>query len=216
MKNCLVLAFIITGAILAACSSSKTPTTSTVWVNKDKVGTKSYHRVFIVVMTADIETRVQLENDLAAVAESRGYEAVKSYDSITFSLDRPKAPTREEVINSVRASGADAVFVASLLKKDEELNYTPGTTAYSQGNYYSWNGQVFGYYSNWYPTVSTPDYYSHDKKYFMQSNLYDVASEELLWSVKSQVFNPASLKKFSKTYTSDLITQLEDQKILKK
>ena len=202
---------IMLGLVLAACSSGKESTG--VWVNKEKIQGKSFHKVFIVVMTADIQARVRLENDLAATAISHGYEAVKSVEAIPPVLSDPKMPTKDEVVGKVTSSGCDAVFVASLLDKNESVHYTPGTTAYSIQPYYTYYP---GYYSNWYPSVSTSDYYAHDKKYFLQSNLYDVASQEIMWSVQSQIFNPESLEKFSKEYTTTLIKQLEKEKLLKK
>jgi hypothetical protein len=50
----------------------------------------------------------------------------------------------------------------------------------------------------------------------MQSNLYDVASEEIMWSVQSKVFSPETIKKFSQAYTSTLVKQLEKAKLMKK
>ena len=55
-----------------------------------------------------------------------------------------------------------------------------------------------------------------EKTYFMQGNLYDAASEEIMWSVQSKIFNPSSVKKFSKSYTASLVKQLEQEKLLKK
>lgn len=209
-KNCLAI-LIVAGLMFTACSSGKESTG--VWVNKDKIQGKSFHKVFIVVMTADIQARVRVENDLAAAAIAKGYEAVKSVEAIPPVLSDPKLPTKDEVVSKVKSSGCDAVFVASLLDKNESVHYTPGKTAYSTLPYYTYYP---GYYSNWYPSVSTPSYYSHDKKYFMLSNLYDAASEEIMWSVQSEIFNPETLEKFSRTYTTSLIKQLEKEKMLKK
>jgi len=197
---------------LAACSSPKESTTG-VWVNKDKIQGKSFNKIFIVVMTADPEARSTVENDLAAVATSRGHPVVKSIDVITTSLKDPKLPTKDEVVAKVKETTCDAVFVATLLKKEESVGYTPGTSAYSVAPYQTYYP---GYYSYWYPSVSTPSYYDHEKTYFMQSNLYDVASEEIMWSVKSKIFSPETLKKFSKQYTSTLVKQLEKEKLVKK
>jgi len=211
MKNSPFVLLIIT-LFLAACSSPKESTTG-VWVNKDKIQGKSFNKIFIVVMTADPEARSTVENDLAAVATSRGHPVVKSIDVITTSLKDPKLPTKDEVVAKVKETTCDAVFVATLLKKEESVGYTPGTSAYSVAPYQTYYP---GYYSYWYPSVSTPSYYDHEKTYFMQSNLYDVASEEIMWSVKSKIFSPETLKKFSKQYTSTLIKQLEKEKLIKK
>jgi hypothetical protein len=205
--------------LLADCNAPKSAATkapAAVWVNKEKIQGKTFHKVFIVVMTADIEARNRLENDLAAVAVSKGYEAVKSLELLPMSLDNPRKPTKDEVVGKVKESGADAVFVGTLLRKDEAIRYVPGTRAYSMTPYYSWSGSYYGYYNNYYESVSQPAYYDHDKQFFMQSNLYDAASEELMWSVQSSVFNPADLPKFSKDYTETLLKELEKIKLMRK
>jgi len=211
MKKNYLLLLMITGFILAACSSSKKSTG--VWVNKEKAQGKSYHKLFLIVMTADVEARSVIETDLAAAITSKGYQVVKSIDVLPPVLSDPKMPTKDEVVNKVKETGCDAVFIASLLKKEEDVRYEPGTTAYSIRPYYSYYS---GYYSNWYPTVSTKEYYVKDKTYFMQSNLYDAASEEIMLSVQSEIFDPSSLKLFSGNYTYTLFKQLQKENLIKK
>jgi hypothetical protein len=213
MKKNLFVLFIIL-VVLAACTPPKESTD--VWVNKEKIKGKSFNKLFIVVMTADPEARSTVENDLARVATSRGHPVVKSIDVITTNLRDPKMPTKDEVVAKVKETGCDAVFVATVLKKEEAVNFTPGSSAYATAPYPVYAGTYTGYYSYWYPSVSTPDYYDKEKTYFMRSNLYDVASEEIMWSVQSKIFSPESLKKFSKAYTSTLVKQLEKGKLIKK
>jgi hypothetical protein len=200
--------------LLNACAPSVQ--SDGVWVNKDKIQGKSFKKIFIVVMSDNIEARSRLETDLADAATARGYEAVKSMDVMPPSLTDNKKPTKEDVVSKVKGSGCDAVFMASLLRKEENVHYVPGTTAYTMMPYYTWSGNYFGYYNNWYPTVHNPGYYQKEKSYFMQSNLYDAATEELMWSVQSEVFNPSSLNNFSKSYMNTLVKQLTRQNLLKK
>jgi hypothetical protein len=192
------------------CSSQKEPTG--VWVNGDKVKEKSFTKVFIVAVTPDIEVRTKLENALATAIAAKGYQVVKSVDSIPFSLSDPKIPTKEQVIEKVRSSGSDAVFLTALVKKDASVGYTPGQTAYAPMPYMNYYG---GYYSYLTPTVSTSGYYSYEKNYVVQTNLYDAASEEIMWSAQSAVLNPSSIEEFSKKYMSTLVGQLKKAKVLK-
>ena len=199
--------------LLQACTPYKESTG--VWVNKEKIQGKSYSNIFIIVMTANLEARALLENNLASLATEKGYKTVKSMDVMPPGLKDAAMPSKEDIVKKVKESNCDAVFVASLLKKEEDVRYTPGTTAYSVRPYYTWSGNYFGYYSHWYPTLYNDGYYTKEKNYFMQSNLYDVASEEIMWSVQSTVFDPSSLNKFSKAYTSQLIKQLKEEGLLK-
>jgi hypothetical protein len=214
MKKEVLFTLVILAFVFAACSPTKESTG--IWINKEKIVGKSFSKVFIVVMSADIQARSLVENDLATRAKNRGYQVVKSIDAVPPTLSDPKLPAKDEVLAKVKETGCDAVFVASLLRKEEAVHYTPGTTAYSVVPYYSYYGYIGGYYNHYAPTVSTPGYYSKEKDFFMQSNLYDVASQEIMWSVQSEIFNPSSLEKFSKAYTSGLIKQLESEKLLKK
>jgi len=214
MKRVWVLSVISVGFVFAACSSAKESTG--VWVNKEKIAGKTYSNFFVIVMTADIEARVKLENEIAATIVSRGHKAIKSYEVLPADLKDPKPPAVDALIEKIKASDCDAVFVVSLLDKNDEIRYTSGGTYYTQQTYYSWAGTFFGYYSHYYSTVSSAGYYSNDKTYFMQSNLFDKASQELMFSVQSEIFNPSSLASGSRTYISTLLKQLGKAKLLKK
>jgi hypothetical protein len=215
MKKGYVLLVTALVLLLFNCSPSKKSTAETadVWVNKEKMQGKTYDSVFIVVMTADIQVRIQLENDLAKAASSKGRMVVKSSDVLPPSLENPKMPEKDSIVEKVKKSGCDALFVASLLRKEEQVGYTPGTTTYAVQPYAYY---YTGYYSHYAPSVSTKGYFTDDKNYFIQSNLYDVASTELMWSVQSKVLDPASIKKFSESYMSSLVKQMEKANLLKK
>ena len=214
MKRVCVLSVITVAVFFAACSSTKE--TSGVWVDKEKIKGKTYDNFFVIVMTADIEARVKLENDLAATIISRGHKAVKSYEVLPADLKDPKPPAVDALVEKIKASDCDAVFVASLLDKNDDIRYSSGGTHYTMRTGYAWSGTFFGYYSHYYTTISTPGYYANDKTYFMQSNLFDKASQELMCSVQSEIFNPSSLPSFSRTYISTLMKQLHKAKLLKK
>jgi hypothetical protein len=198
-----------------ACSSSK-PASTGVWVNQEKIQGKKFQNILVIVLTADIEARVRVEGDLVNAAVARGFKAIKSVDVLPFDIKNPTTPSKQEVVDRVKGSGCDAVFIGSLLKEDEAVRYVPGKTSYTLMPYYNWTGNYYGYYSNIQNVVSAPSYYAVNKSYFMLSNLYDVATEEIMWSVQSEVFNPSSLSTFSRSYTNTLFKQLEKEKMLKR
>lgn len=215
MKNFLlvVVAFSLI-TIIHSCSSSSQLTG--VWVNKEKMENKSYKKIFIIAQTADIQARKAVEEALASKAKDKGFEAVTSISVIVPSLSNPEMPSKELIIEGVKSSGCDAAFIVTMLKKEENVRYTPGTTVYAPLPYYRWNSNMFNYYDYWRPAVSTPGYYSSNQNYFLQSNLYDAASEELMISVQSELFNPESLQSFTKDYVKDLVSKLQKEGFLKK
>jgi hypothetical protein len=214
MKSIYRLSAMMILIIFATCSSPKESTD--VWINKEKIKGKTYSNLFILVVTADIQARVRLEGDLSNVATARGLKTVKSVDVMPFDIDNPTKPTKEEVVSKVKASGCDAVFIASVLKKEDRMKYTEGRTAYTPMTNYTPAGNYYAYYSGTYSTTSTPSYYTQDKVYIMQSNLYDAATEEKMWAVNSEVFNPSNIDAFSKSYTKTLISKLKKARLVKK
>ena len=214
MKRNYFFSVVVLLIILASCASSKE--TPGVWVNKEKMQGKSYTNFFVIVMTADIEARVKLENDIANTITSRGHKATKSYEVLPADLKDPKPPAVDALIEKIKASDCDAVFLTSLLDKNEDVDYINGGTQYTMRSDYSWAGTFFGYYTHYYSTLTTSGYYSTDKTYIMQSNLFDKATQEKMFAVKSEIFNPSSLSSFSRTYISTLMKQLSKAKLLKK
>jgi len=213
MKKVHVVAILLLSLFVTSCGPSKDITG--VWVNKDKIKGKKFHNIFVIVLTGNLEVRNHIETDLVNRIIKKGFKAVKSIDVLTPTFKDGAQPTKEEILQKVKDNGCDGIFVASLLKKEEEVRYVACTNAYSIGPYYTWSGTFFGYYSHYYPSVSTSGYYTNGKNYFVQSNLYDTASEEIMWSVQSRVFDPSSLNAFIKAYTSSLVTQLQSEGLLK-
>ena len=209
MKRAHLLFTITIVTIFSACAPTQEYTG--VWVNKDKIKGKSYKSIFIIAVTPDLQVRQRFESDIDSVIVSRGLKAVKSIDVMPPTSDA-KMPTKEEMVAKIKASGCDAVFIATLLKKIDDVNYTPGHNATSLVP----NGNYYGFYSYYYTTVSTPSYLSQDKIYVMQSDLFDVATEEKMWSAESSVMNPSSLQRMSRVYVNKLVNQLTEQGAIKK
>jgi hypothetical protein len=61
-----------------------------------------------------------------------------------------------------------------------------------------------------------PGYYATDKTYFLETNLYDAATEKLVWSAQSETVNPGSIDKFVQDYPKKLIAQMVKDGLLKK
>jgi len=204
--------------LLTACSSSNK--TSGVSVNKQKLNGRSFHKIFIEVATVDIQIRNRVESDLTATVISEGYAAVKSLDMIPFSLKEPRLPTKDEIESKVKENGCDAILIVSVLRKGETVQYTPGTVTNANSQFLAGIlGDVLkkGGNVNPIPGVNIPGSFSHgDMNIILQSNLYDVPAEELMFSFQSENIDIASLDKISKSYSTTLIAQLKKEKLLKK
>lgn len=210
------LAFLMIGFMVSLLNSCSAPKKSVgVWVNKEKITGKTYPSIFVIAQTQNVQARQVVEDDLAKRATEIGFRVVKSIDVMPPVFDGGKQFTKEEVLAKVKAAGCDGIFLVTLARKEENLKYSPGTEIYAPTPYTTWSGNFFGYYSNWSSVTSTPGYYDKEKEYFLQSNFYDTQSLDLMFSVQSSVYNPASLEKFSKTYVNELIEKMDDAGLFK-
>jgi hypothetical protein len=215
MKNALLFVLLVSLVAVMSCATSQTVTNF--WKSPDTPQGKSYTSVFIMAITPDMATRNVVESDLAAAATSKGFKATRSIDVFPSSFTKDNVPAKEEMLGKIRELKCDAVFTVSLLDMKSEQRYVPGTTyvtggpAYAPYPYHSYYGSYYNYASYSYTAVSTPGYYTTDKTYFIEGNLYDAETEQIRWSMQSTAYNPSSLNSFSKGYAQLLIGELEKQ-----
>lgn len=202
--------------VFISCSSSQKVLSS--WVNKEELKGKKYSKVFIAVLTQNVSSKTILEYDLAATLNEQGYQTVKSTDALSGSFrDNPNL-TKDDVLAKVRETNCDVILTVTLLDSKTETRYVPGTSVYASYapypayGYYGGFGTYFGYYA---PAIYSSGYYTTDKTYFLESNLFDAATEKILWSVQSSTYNPDNIKEFSSRYCKLLVSQAKDDELLK-
>lgn len=202
--------------VFISCSSSQKVLSS--WVNKEELKGKKYSKVFIAVLTQNTSSKTILEYDLAATLNEQGYQTVKSTDALSGSFrDNPNL-TKDDVLAKVRETNCDVILTVTLLDSKTETRYVPGTSVYASYapypayGYYGGFGTYYGYYA---PAIYSSGYYTTDKTYFLESNLFDAATEKILWSVQSSTYNPDNIKEFSSRYCKLLVSQAKDDELLK-
>jgi hypothetical protein len=67
-----------------------------------------------------------------------------------------------------------------------------------------------------YPRMYDPGYYVTDKTYFLETNLYDSETEELIWSAQSETVNPGGIDNFVADYPDKLVEQMVKDGLLQK
>jgi hypothetical protein len=136
----------------------------------------SYKKIVIVGATPQASTRRIYEDSFAAELQSRGITPVPSY---TFG-DQGKLD-KDAAIAKLKDIGADAVLVTRLVDKENYQTYYPPsyTTVAAPTAYY---GGWYGYYSMGYTYMSDPGYVANNEVYRVETNLYDLAGDKLVWS----------------------------------
>src|SRR6478736_5553247 len=219
----LILATII--IIANSCSATKKPTMEVIasWVNKEavdslkKVNAGKVNSVFIVALTQNMSVRSAMENDLAAEATAHGIKPIRSLSVLTPVTGVPDSVIIQAFTRQVEKSGCDAVLIVSLLDSRSDTKYIPASSySYDPYSHYGYYGYYPTYYATTYSTISTPGYYVTDNTYYMESNLYNVASREILFSIQSKAVNPNDIEEASKKFATTLIDEIKANDMLKK
>jgi hypothetical protein len=178
----------------------------------ENVQPKDYKKILVLGLmnVPDRTIREKMEGHLAEDLNTLGYNAVCACEVFD-----PKAfnnMTEEAAINKLKNQGIDAVLTVVLLDKQKERKYVPGNIYYSPYGYYY--NRFWGYRSTLYHRIYEPGYYVSDTKYFWESNLYDMASQQLVYSVQTQSFSPDNANNLGHEYAKLIVKDIVKHNVL--
>lgn len=192
-----ILSF-IAATFFLSCSGIKI---TGVWKNP-KQPLKAYGSMCVASLTSNNIARATIENDMAGALEKQGITAYKSMDEFPPGVKKDSL-TKEDILSRMRN------------KKTESRYVQEAGTPYTPFPRYPYYADFSGYYSYWYPYAYNPSYYGQDKTYYIETNLYDSATEQLVWSAQSRTYNPSDLKGFSKEFRKIIVAKLKEDGMLK-
>ncbi|HZE83180.1 MAG TPA: hypothetical protein VE035_02680 [Puia sp.] len=181
--------------ILSSCSNTKV-TSSWKSSNATPIATGNKVLVLGIISEKDMRLRMQMEGFLVDGLKAKGYNAVSAY-----ALYGPKmfANNKEEsALTQLHNSNVDEVLTISLLDRSKERDYQP---AYGYAPFW-------GYYNYMYGRAYSPGYVSVNTRWFWESNLYDVTTKKLLYSVQSESFNPSSAGDMGRAYSKVVVKNM--------
>lgn len=205
------LAFFMMGAVLYSCAPATQVTSS--WKSPEATA-KTYNNVVVAAMTDNVQARQVIEQKLQNQLQQRGIKATKSIDLFPPTAANRQGDDPDMMLERIQGDGYDGILTVALLDEETETRYVPGTAGYAPTTRFGWYGSFRGYYTYYRPTLYQPGYYTENKVYFLESNLYDAASENLVWSAQSKSYDPATLESFSGNFAETTVQQLAKDKVI--
>ena len=186
--------------VFAGCNSASVERT---WKDPS-VQKLEFKKILVLAPSADGANRRVVEDTvvktLPAGSAVPGYTVLADADS-----SRQLALVREAAKNS----DADGLVVLRLVANREELNYVPGAVypaPYATlGGYWGYGRRAFA--------VSAP-MATTDQIVVIETNIYDVRTEKLVWSGTTESFNPGSLEKLVTDASNAVLAELRKQKLI--
>jgi len=152
-----------------------------------------YKKVLVVAPLKDAASQRIAEDKI--VKQIKAGTGVPSY-SYLKSTDTDEKLLQAQLVKD----GFDGIIVMHLTDVEKSVTYNPGTS-----------------YGGWYGYRSyTPGYYSEDKTFLVETNMYSVKDDKLMWSGTTASLNPSSFDKSMDEIIYTIKTELQKKGILEK
>jgi hypothetical protein len=212
MKRWIVVLFmiIVAAVMLASCATTEV---TAVW--KDQSYKNMPHKVLVYGVLKNPTNRRIIEDEFVSHFESRGVKAVAGY-TVFPGEELVKKEVLEE---KLRTLGFDTLLLTQLTGTKTEQVQVPGTVTYQATSpgmyqplpyYNTWPG----YYNSGYTQVYTPSYTAEERYVMAEANLYDVATEKLIWTASTETRMGETAQKTIKTYVAVIMDAMRKQKVV--
>jgi hypothetical protein len=147
------------------------------------VSASGNQKILVLGLVKDESSRRIIEDNLVRRLNGKG---VASYTIIT--ADMVKGADEAALEQKLTQGGFTHILMTRLADIEKETSYVPGTTT----GYYGGYGRYYGYGAGMY---STPGYYQEDKNYFVETAVYSISPNKLLWTGTTKTVNPSKMDK---------------------
>ena len=196
----LLLTASFTAVVLAA------PKFTSTWKSMDAYGLSfKGKKVAALVISNDDSLRVSGEEALSRELTARGMEGLATY----------RLAPKEELKDADHAKpwferkGVEGVVAVRPISADKELTYTP---AMWTNPYY---GSLWGYYGYGWGNTYVPGSVSEDTVIVVETLVFSVPKDKLLWASVSETRNPKTLQKFVEDLVKETAKQMKKQGLVK-
>ncbi len=202
---CLMMLF-----VAVSCAPSTKITAS--WKNPAAEGMKD--NILVAAMTQNMAAKITVEREMVGALKGADVGVTAAAELFAPNFTQDVGKNKEAMLKKIRENGNDGILTITLLDQQTETRYVPGSTAYSPMVSYGYYGGFHSYYNYRYPMVYDPGYYTEDKTFFLESNLYDAETEELLWSAQSKTYNPSNLDAFARDFAAITVAKLKSENLI--
>jgi len=188
----------------AACSSTQTTAT---WSNNHSSNTP-IEKVAVLAIMGKLNTKQSFETEMVARLLRENINAVPA--SKLLPPQRRQAKVKD-MIRKLYQEGVDVVMVVGVSDVSRSRSYVPGSSHIQPRTYYNRFGD---YYVHSYRRVYTPGHIRQSTTLFLESTLYHLENQELIWTSETKSTNPTNLKSASRSYAKSIIKALDHDHII--
>lgn len=181
MKGFLLLFFI--SSLSFSCTSTQITSS---WKEPDKqVSVKQLDKVLVVALLRTETSRHKAEDEMVRFLNGKGVSSY-SYMDIDISTRNEQA-----IRDKISGDGFDGAVTMRLVDVEKDISYTPG----SFQSYPSYYRSFSGYYFRTWASYSTPSRFITTKTYTVETNVYSIKEDRIIWTGLTETTNPDGVDK---------------------
>ena len=239
MKKIIKSLVIVSLLFLNACA----PNTKLVGYWKDDASIpKEYNRLAVLAMFPTMSNRAITENAFFDRFTEKGIHAIPTFQLFPLAgkakqYSEQMADTnhivnmRNKIREKLNSNNIDAIMLITLLDVQKQERFVEGSSMsfgypgyygnYYGGYYSSMNPHnytnaysfydYYGYHSS---TLYQPGYYVEDISYFVECNLYDVATEKLIFTCQTKTVDFTDINQETAIASSLIVNELVEKGVL--
>ena len=209
---------VLCGCVLALAACKTTATHFSQSYRNPGYEATVFKKVMVIGVAQDQKGRQAFEEALVAAITEEGGTAQASINV----LPNEERISEEQLHAAIDAGGFDAVLITRVLSVDKSKEYTP-PKAYNnpQTRYYpaspGWGygyGGYYGFYGTTFAEVHEPGYFETSTTLKLETNLYSVATNDLVWTGQSETVDPESIDDARGSMTQAVAKKLKAERFI--
>ncbi len=197
--NCLFLTI-----LFASCTSTKIVNS---WREPDKhVHMNELNKVLVIALIENEINRYKAEHQIVKYLDGKGFV---SHDYLDDSFNQKN---ETEIMQKIKEDGFDGIVLMRLVDVDKETVFIP-----AENNYYPTDFQNFGdYYKMHHYRYQTSGYYLTTKTYILETVIFSVRDNKIIWTGITETFEPDGIKKMTNEISKVIYKQMVQEGFIRK
>lgn len=202
MKNIVVSSALV----LALISCSNTQIISS-WREPNKeLKISNLTKVMVVALFKNKTTSHLAEDEMVRYLNGKG---IVSYDyfNTNFNLQNEDA-----IRTKIKKDGFDGAVTMRLLDVEKETKYSQGSIGFYPMYYQTFSGYYFRNWNNY----NEPGYYSTTKIFTVETNVYSIKEDKIIWTGLTETTDPEGVNKMTKEITKVIFKKMLEEGFIQK
>ena len=210
MSRNVMAALVAAGALaVSACGST---TFNTTWKAPDAkpIQVEPGDKILAMVISQNEATRRGAEAALAAELTGRGAEGIPAHSVIPDDAIQDQ----EKAKPYIEKTGAKYAIIMRATGRDKEVSYTPTMGGYYGPGWGGYGGFYGGFYGYGWGGAYGGSEIRTDTIVFVETLVYDLANDEMVWAGQSETMNPSKAESMIKELVDEAGKEMRKQGVL--